>query len=156
MSTSCTTDNRYFANNNFPIHLAYLITYHIYSHIDIYLNCYQNKHCMVSFVMIANSGTHYDCLVSVYLLHYKGCVYITILFVGTSKCVGNSREFAIIVFVLTLIKVCRQCRKTFLLLYYLFFVIYFFFSFPLTAFCDFSAIFHWISLIFGQLVDNNL
>ena len=33
---------------------------------------------------------------------------------------------------------------------------FYFFSFPLTAFCDFSAIFHRISLIFGQLVDNNL
>ena len=32
----------------------------------------------------------------------------------------------------------------------------YFFSFRLAAFCDFSAIFHWISLIFGQLVDNNL
>ena len=31
-----------------------------------------------------------------------------------------------------------------------------FISFPLSAFCDFSAIFHQISLIFGQLVDNNL
>ena len=36
----------------------------------------------------------------------------------------------------------------------LFFII--FFSFPLTAFCDFSAIFYRISLIFDQLVDNNL
>ena len=56
-----------------------------------------------------------------------------------------------------IIKVCRQRRKTFLLLYCLFFVIFFyFFSFPLTAFCDFSVIFDRISLIFGQLVDNNL
>ena len=35
-------------------------------------------------------------------------------------------------------------------------VFFYFFSFPLTAFCNFSAIFHRISLIFGQLVDNNL
>ena len=54
------------------------------------------------------------------------------------------------------IKVCRQRRKTFLLLYCLFFLTFYFFSFPLTAFCDFSAIFHRISLIFGQLVDYNL
>ena len=55
-------------------------------------------------------------------------------------------------------KVCRQSRKTFLLLCCLFFLVYFFsfISFPLSAFCDFSAIFHRISLIFGQLVDNNL
>ena len=37
------------------------------------------------------------------LLRYKGCVYITILLVGTSKLVRNSREFAITVFVITLI-----------------------------------------------------
>ena len=59
-----------------------------------------------------------------------------------------------------LIKVCRQSRKTFLLLCCLFFLVYFFvfsfISFPLSAFCDFSAICHRISLIFGQLVDNNL
>ena len=36
------------------------------------------------------------------------------------------------------------------------FSFFLFFSFPLTAFCDFSAIFHRISLIFGQLVDYNL
>ena len=52
------------------------------------------------------------------------------------------------------IKVSRQSRKTLLLLYCLFFVI--FFSFPLPAFCDFSAICHRIFLIFGQLIDNNL
>ena len=58
---------------------------------------------------------------------------------------------------LLLVKVCRQSRKTFLLLYCLFFLLfYYFISFPLSAFCDFSAIFHGISLIFGQLVDNNL
>ena len=57
--------------------------------------------------------------------------------------------------VFQLIKVCRQRRKTFLLLY-CFFFFFLFFSFPLTAFCDFSAIFHRISLIFGQLVDYNL
>ena len=44
-----------------------------------------------------------DCLVSVYLLRYKGSVYITILLVGTLKGVRNSREFAITVFDLTLI-----------------------------------------------------
>ena len=33
---------------------------------------------------------------------------------------------------------------------------YFFNSFPLSAFCDFSAIFYRINLIFGQLIDNNL
>ena len=38
-----------------------------------------------------------------YLLRYKGCVYITILLVGTSKLVRYTREFAITVFVLTLI-----------------------------------------------------
>ena len=55
------------------------------------------------------------------------------------------------------IKVCRQSRRTFLLLYCLFFLVYFsFISFPLSAFCDFSAICHRISLIFSQLVDNNL
>ena len=55
------------------------------------------------------------------------------------------------------VKVCRQSRKTFLLLYCLFFLLfYYFISFPLSAFCDCSAIFHRISLIFGQLVDNNL
>ena len=43
-------------------------------------------------------------MVVVYLLRYKGCVfYITILLVETSKLVRNSREFAITVFVLTLI-----------------------------------------------------
>ena len=56
------------------------------------------------------------------------------------------------------VKVCRQSRKTFLLLCCLFFLVYFFsfISFPLSAFCDFSAICHQISLIFGQTVDNNL
>ena len=58
-------------------------------------------------------------------------------------------------FLFIIIKVCRQSRKTFLLLYCLFFLISFI-SFPLSAFCDFSAIFHRISLIIGQLVDNNL
>ena len=56
-------------------------------------------------------------------------------------------------------KVCRQSRKTFLLLYCIFFIFfyyYYFISFPLSAFCDFSAIFHRIFLIFGQLIDNNL
>ena len=59
---------------------------------------------------------------------------------------------------LFIIKVCRQSRKTFLLLCCLFFLVYFFsfISFPLSAFCDFSVIFQRISLIFGQLVDNNL
>ena len=38
----------------------------------------------------------------------------------------------------------------------LLFIFFNFFSFPLSAFCDFSAIFHRISFIFGQLVDNNL
>ena len=65
-----------------------------------------------------------------------------------------------IVFSFLFIKVCRQRRKTFLLLCCLFFLVYFFvfsfISFPLSAFCDFSAIFHRISLIFGPLVDNNL
>ena len=42
-------------------------------------------------------------------------------------------------------------RSSFLFLLYFYFI-----SFPLSAFCDFSAIFHRISLIFGQLVDNNL
>ena len=44
-------------------------------------------------------------MVFVYLLHYKGCVHIRILFVGISKSklVCNSREFAITEFVLTLI-----------------------------------------------------
>ena len=36
------------------------------------------------------------------------------------------------------------------------FIFFSFISFPLSAFCDFSAIFHRISLIFGQLVDDNL
>ena len=46
-------------------------------------------------------------------------------------------------------KVCRQSRKTFLLLCCLFFLVFFsFISFPLSAFCDFSAIFHWISLFY--------
>ena len=51
--------------------------------------------------MIGKLGN--DCFVGVYLLRYKGKVYIAILFVGTSECVRNSREFAITVFVLTLI-----------------------------------------------------
>ena len=33
---------------------------------------------------------------------------------------------------------------------------YYFISFPLSAFCGFSAIFHRIFLIFGQLIENNL
>ena len=37
---------------------------------------------------------------------------------------------------------------------FLLFLFYYFISFLLSAFCDFSAIFHRISLIFGQLVDN--
>ena len=35
-------------------------------------------------------------------------------------------------------------------------VYFYFISFPPSAFCDFSAIFHRIVLIFGQLIDNNL
>ena len=57
----------------------------------------------------------------------------------------------------SIIKVCRQSRKTFLLLCCLFFLVYFsFISFPLSAFCDFSAICHRISIMFGQLIDDNL
>ena len=33
---------------------------------------------------------------------------------------------------------------------------FFFYFFPPSAFCDFSAIFHLISLIFGQSIDTNL
>ena len=47
------------------------------------------------------------------------------------------------------------CCIVFSFLLFLFYYFYFI-SFPLSAFCDFSAIFHRISLIFGQLVDNNL
>ena len=36
------------------------------------------------------------------------------------------------------------------------FLFYYFISFPLSAFCDFSAIFDPIFLIFCQLIDNNL
>ena len=39
---------------------------------------------------------------------------------------------------------------------FLFLLYFYFISFPLSAFCDFSAIFHRTSLIFSQLVDNNL
>ena len=56
-----------------------------------------------------------------------------------------------VLYMYQVIKVCRQRRKTFLLLCCLFF--FSFISFPLSAFCDFSAIFHRISLIFGQLVE---
>ena len=84
-------------------------------------------------------------LMTVFNMFYLRAVALTLIFV-----IWISRQCPFI-------KVCRQRRKTFLLLYCLFFVIFFyFFSFPLTAFCDFSAIFHRISLIFGQLVDNNL
>ena len=38
-----------------------------------------------------------------YPLRYKGCVCITIILVGTSKLVRYSREFALTVFVLSLI-----------------------------------------------------
>ena len=51
-------------------------------------------------------------------------------------------------------KVCRQSGKTFLLLCCLFF--FSFISFPPSEFCDFSAIFRRIFLIFGQLIDNYL
>ena len=44
-----------------------------------------------------------DCLVSVYLLRYKGSDYVAILLMGTSKGVHNSCEFTIKVFVLTFI-----------------------------------------------------
>ena len=52
------------------------------------------------------------------------------------------------------IKVCRQGRETFLLLYCLFF--FSFISFPLSSFYDFSVIFYRFFLIFGQFIDNNL
>ena len=71
-----------------------------------------------------------------------------------------------------IIKVCRQSRKTFLLLRsadkvgrplcccivfsFLFLYFYFFISFPLSAFCGFSAICHRIFVIFGQLIVNIL
>ena len=34
--------------------------------------------------------------------------------------------------------------------------LFYFISFPLSAFCDFSAIFYRIFLIYGKLLDNNL
>ena len=46
----------------------------------------------------------------------------------------------------------QVCTPNVMVIYYYFYFI----SFPLSAFCDFSVIFHRISLIFGQLVDNNL
>ena len=46
----------------------------------------------------------------VYVLRYKGCVYITIILVGTSQLVRYSREFAITVFVLTIIFFLSFCR----------------------------------------------
>ena len=84
-------------------------------------------------------------LMTVFNMFYLSAVAFTLIFV-----ISISRQCPFI-------KVCRQSRRTFLLLYCLFFLVYFSFrSFPLSAFCDFSAIFHRISLIFGQLVDNDL
>ena len=87
----------YLANNNLPIHVPYLITCHTHRHVLELLS----KQTQVNFVMISNKDN--DCFVIIYLLRYKGCVYITILPVGTSKLVRNSREFAITVFVLILV-----------------------------------------------------
>ena len=95
MLTSYTT--HYFANNNLTIHVSYQITCHTHRYVLELLS----KQTRVEFVMIGNKGI--DCSVIAYLLCYKGCVYITILLVRTSKLVRNSREFAITVFVLTLI-----------------------------------------------------
>ena len=87
----------YFTNNNFPIHVSYLITCNSHRHVLELLS----KQIWVNFVIIGNKGN--GCLVIVYLLRYKGCVYISIILVGTSKLVLYSREFAITVFVLSLI-----------------------------------------------------
>ena len=88
----------YFTNNNLPIHVSYLITCNTHQHVlAIELS---SKQIWVNFVIIGNQGNDH-CLVIVYLLRYKGCVYITILLVGTSKLVRYSLEFTITVFVLT-------------------------------------------------------
>ena len=100
------------------------------------------------------------------ILTFKSCIFaLKLIFVNwifrhcpfIKVCRQRRKTFLLLYCLFFIfIKVCRQRRKTFLLLYCLFFVIFFnFFSFPLIAFCDFSAIFHRISLIFGQLVDNN-
>ena len=103
-------------------------------------------------------------LMTVFNMLYLSAVAFTLIFV-----IWISRQCPFI-------KVVRQSRRTFLLLYlglltksedlsvvvlsflsYFFFIIFIFFiSFPLSAFCDFSAIFYRIFLIFGQLIDINL
>ena len=60
-------------------------------------------------------------------------------------------------FVLYAFQVCRRSREYYFVVVLSFFkLISFFFSFSQPAFYNFSAIFHRVFLIFGQLMDDNL